>query len=120
VPGSLFQTTDDPIWGIDLQSHRVIDANPAALSFLGYSEEELFHKTLADLHPPEAVHRILSRCVPSLSAEFVETPYCAGVVPCKKKDGSTEPLDIRCYVIKFGSLTDYLYVQGTVINGSQS
>jgi PAS domain S-box-containing protein len=102
----------DPIWGIDVRSYRFVDANAAALAFLGYSEEELSQKGLADVHTAEGIKSLLSRCAPSASPEFADSSYDAGVLSFKKKDGSTETLQVRCFVIKFTTEHQWLYLQG--------
>ena len=112
MSASLFDTTPDPIWGVDLSSHRFIDANPAALTFSGYSRDEFLAMTLADVHSPDAVKTVLTRCVPSTHPEFLASPYCAGLVPFHKKDGTSEALEVQCYVMRFGTETEYLYLQG--------
>jgi PAS domain S-box-containing protein len=112
VGSTFFETTPDPIWGVDLTSQRFVDANDAALAFSGYTEEELFSKSLADVYLPDAVKAMLSHCVPSANPAFLSSPYCAGKLAFKKRDGSSEVLEMRCYAMKFGSQTQYLYLIG--------
>ena len=107
-----FDATPDPIWGIDLASHRFVDANKAALTFSGYTREEHLEKCLSDVFLPNAVQAILSRCVPSAHPEFLSSPYRAGNACFMKRDGTSEVLEIYCYAIQFGSQTQYLYLLG--------
>jgi PAS domain S-box-containing protein len=58
---SLFNTLQAPIFFIDGQTAAILDANPAACAFYGYSRAELTGKTILDLSaltPEESRQRV--------------------------------------------------------------
>src|SRR2546430_9324039 len=61
---ALFQSTPYPMWVFDLETHRVLAVNGAAIKHYGYSREEFLALRIEDLRPAEdipALHRHLER-----------------------------------------------------------
>jgi PAS domain S-box-containing protein/putative nucleotidyltransferase with HDIG domain len=54
----LFEENPLPMWVYDLETHRFLEVNRAALHTYGYSREEFLGMTLADIRPPEEVGRL--------------------------------------------------------------
>ena len=50
---SIFEHSNDAIFLIDLEADKILDANPKACSFLGYSKKELLAGRASMLHPHE-------------------------------------------------------------------
>ena len=51
---TLFQQSSDAIFISELDTARIVDANPAATHLLGYSREELITMVGRELHPADA------------------------------------------------------------------
>jgi diguanylate cyclase (GGDEF)-like protein/PAS domain S-box-containing protein len=49
----LFESNPHPMWVWDLQTHRHLAVNDAAVEVYGYSREEFLGMTIIDLQPPE-------------------------------------------------------------------
>src|SRR5881396_2702528 len=59
---ALFESTPYPMWVFDLETHRVLAVNGAAIKHYGYSREEFLALRIEDLRPAEdipALHRHL-------------------------------------------------------------
>ncbi|WP_045757991.1 PAS domain S-box protein [Xanthomonas albilineans] len=88
----MFQTNSSPMLVYNLESLRVIDANPAALTFFGWSHDEFVGLELAKLWPPSVSARM---------AEVIETirqsPSKTSVVaePLCMRDGSQRMAEAR-------------------------
>src|SRR5690242_13612104 len=52
---SLFESTPYPMWVFDLESHRVLAVNGAAIRHYGYSREEFLALRIEDLRPAEDI-----------------------------------------------------------------
>ena len=50
---TIFEHSNDAIFLIDLEADKILDANPKACSFLGYSKKELLAGRASMLHPHE-------------------------------------------------------------------
>jgi PAS domain S-box-containing protein len=108
---SEFDRSPHPTLVVQLQTRKVVDANPAALRFSGYSKAELLGKSLEDLYPKEALQVILSKCVPYDLARIVSVYRAGGMIPFLKRDGTTELLDLHCSVAANDG-DPLLYLQG--------
>ena len=49
----LFESNPHPMWVFDLENRQILEVNEAAILHYGYSREEFFAMTLADLRAPE-------------------------------------------------------------------
>src|SRR2546430_2934815 len=80
---SLFESTPDPMWVFDLETHRVLAVNGAAITHYGYSREEFLALRIEDLRPAEdipALHRHLA----TMPADY----HAARTWRHRKKDGT--------------------------------
>ena len=79
----LFEGTTEGILMTDMQPLRFQYANPAISGMLGYTEEELMHLGVADIHPKETLQNVL--------ADFdalVQGRKKVAEVLCLRKDGT--------------------------------
>ena len=89
---TLFDVSRDGIVIADLETKVIRHANPAASRMLGYSEEEFVALGVADIHPKEALPRVV--------AEFEDPARPLAVdIPCLKKDGTIIYADINIATI---------------------
>src|SRR5439155_8702877 len=71
------------MWVFDLETHRVLAVNGAAITHYGYSREEFLALRIEDLRPAEdipALHRHLT----TMPADY----HAAGIWRHRKKDGT--------------------------------
>ena len=54
----LFDTLPFPMWVVDMDTLRYLEANQAAVQRYGYSREEFLQMTVMDIRPPEEVPRM--------------------------------------------------------------
>ncbi|MEF3698379.1 ATP-binding protein [Desulfolutivibrio sp.] len=52
---SLFDSNPDPVFVVDLNKKRILDANPRAEEVYGYTKPELLGRPIADLEPPDGM-----------------------------------------------------------------
>lgn len=88
---------NDPVLVADIVGGRILQANNAAASLLGYSPAELLARSLPDLHPPELVGR---------SAEVIADVWeKKGLVysdlPFVRKSGERVEVEVSASVIQF-------------------
>jgi PAS domain S-box-containing protein len=86
----LFETTAEGILVADLKSKRFLYANPAICSMLCYSEEEFRNMSVRDIHPSEALERVISE----FEAQARGEKSLAPAIPCLRKDGTIVYTDI--------------------------
>ena len=81
----LFELASDPVFLIDTETTRIIDASDMALSVFGYSREELLRKTNMDLsaEPEKTLEAVRSK-TSEVHLRFL-----------KRKDGSIFPSEIK-------------------------
>src|SRR5216117_1857295 len=80
---ALFESTPYPMWVFDLETHRVLAVNGAAIKHYGYSREEFLGLRIEDLRPAEdipALHRHLA----TMPSDY----HAAGTWRHRKKDGT--------------------------------
>ncbi|MEG4800765.1 AAA family ATPase [Microcoleus sp. ARI1-B5] len=94
---SIFETVADGLSLIDLDSGKVIAANPALCQIFGYSQEEFVHLNPPDYILPEYLH---------LFAEFQQTVIkrqefnCQAVI--QRKDGTLCDIEIKSNFFEYG------------------
>ena len=91
-----FEKSTDPVWIVCPILRAVLEANSAALEFVGYPHEEFIGKSLVDLHTAEGAATILQHCAPYDDKPSAVASYRAGIVPLIKKDGLTENIEVYC------------------------
>lgn len=88
---AIFESSKNGILIVDIESHRIVDANPAICLMLGYSREELIGKQVGELHPPDEVAKVVedfereARGLKRLNRDLV----------FMRRDGSTFPADVN-------------------------
>ncbi|MDE1948192.1 MAG: response regulator [Burkholderiales bacterium] len=87
---TLFESSENGTVIVDVQSHRLIDANPAFCRLLGWSRDELPGLRLEDLHPPRA-QRIATQ---EFAHQVDGAAGWARDLPVQRKDGSVFDADI--------------------------
>ncbi len=86
----ILESAIEAIFIVDPTSMAIRWANAAARDLLGYDREELLALTIPEIHPPDALPRIL--------ADFAARSVVGGLsrsIPVRRKDGSTLLVDIR-------------------------
>lgn len=82
-----FESVPLPVWVFDLETLRILDANPAAAATYGYSVDELMTLSVLDLRPPDE-QEAFRDYIPELK----DNPHDIGVWRHCKKDGT--PMDV--------------------------
>jgi len=88
---AIFEGAAEGILLAETQTMKIKYTNPAMCQMLGYTEDELKHITVKDIHPPEVLDRVTS--------EFEiykqeNKPIFRQDIPCLKKDGTIIYTDI--------------------------
>ena len=87
---AIYESLGDGLLVADRETLRLVRANAAICSMLGYSEEELLSMSIPALHPRE----FLSNIVGPLQADVQGHLPCKGDVPMLRKDGGIIYADI--------------------------
>jgi len=92
-----FELAAENIFVVDLESRRILDANAALQSLLGYTLEELKGMTLYDLigDDQQSVDRNMERAVVEGNSFVGEKKYC-------RKDGSSVDVEVNAGAIPYG------------------
>src|SRR5213080_4495423 len=93
---ALFEGTPYPMWVFDLETHRVLAVNGAAIKHYGYSREEFLGLRIEDLRPAEdipALHRHLE----TMPGDY----HNAGTWRHRKKDGTLIEVETSGHGITF-------------------
>ncbi|MGA2914547.1 MAG: PAS domain S-box protein [Sedimentisphaerales bacterium] len=80
---TLFSTAVEGILVADVQKKQFLHCNPAICRMLGYTEEELIHLNVGDIHPKEALDHVLAEFEALVRGKKKFTE-----VPCLCKDGT--------------------------------
>lgn len=92
---TLFEEITDGIVAADPQTQQFVKVNQAFCQMLGYSEAELLQLHIPDIHPPEALLRLME--------EVAKLDYGVSVLikdlPFKRKDGSIFYTEINATTI---------------------
>jgi two-component system cell cycle sensor histidine kinase/response regulator CckA len=88
---ALFEYAAEGILVADAHTKELMFGNPAIYQLLGYSEEELRHMTVRDLHPREALEHVASEFEAQARGEKTLAPD----IPCLRKDGTRIYADIN-------------------------
>jgi len=82
----------------DFETRRFVYANPAICELLGYTRSELLEREVGDIHPPEALARVLSEFRELGRGERTLAPE----IPCRRRDGSLLFVDILAKGTRIG------------------
>ncbi|MHC5019904.1 MAG: sigma-54 interaction domain-containing protein [Planctomycetota bacterium] len=86
---SVFEHSHDAIFVVDPETHRIVEANPAACRMLGYSLEELRAKRPEDMHAHEA------EAMAQFSATVLRDGHAfSGDLSCLAKSGDRVPVEV--------------------------
>jgi len=92
----LFEGSIHGILGADIETKRFVFANPSICQMLGYSENELVHLSIADIHPRE----LLDDVIKEFNFLIQGKKIMSSELPCLRKDGSIVYADIAGSVIE--------------------
>jgi len=87
---TLLQMTEEGILVADPATRRFVFANAAVCRLLGFSVEELCTLGVEDIHPEEALERV----IPSFESLVQGTRSLASAIPCRRKDGAIVYADV--------------------------
>src|SRR6267143_3628465 len=93
---AMFESTPYPMWVFDLETHRVLAVNSAAIKHYGYSREEFLELRIEELRPAEdipALHRHLE----TMPSDY----HAAGTWRHRKKDGTLIEVETSGHGITF-------------------
>lgn len=90
-----FESVPLAVWVFDLETLRILDANPAACQTYGYSLDELRAMTIRDMRPPEEYDTF-----DTLLPEMRQSPSNKGVWRHCKKDGTPIDMAISGYTLE--------------------
>ncbi len=95
----ILEDSSEEIYIVDSLSFSFLQTNSRACRNLGYSLNELKNRTLLDVVPdlsPDEIHRITDLLINEIkTVEVVQGS-------CRRKDGSTYPMEIRLQLMKSG------------------
>jgi PAS domain S-box-containing protein len=80
----LFEHAAEGIVVVNINSGKIMYANPAICKLLGYSEKELTNMVVRDIHPKEKLRAVLNKFKTMTQGE----KRLAQNIPCVRKDGS--------------------------------
>jgi PAS domain S-box-containing protein len=92
----LFEGSIHGILAADIETKRFVFANPSICQMLGYSENELVHLSIADIHPRE----LLDNVIKEFNCLIQGRKLMSSGLPCLRKDGSIVYADIAGSVIE--------------------
>ncbi len=96
---AMFEGAQDGIMIADVETRRLLDANPAICRMLGYSRDELVNMSVADVHPAAALPQIrdgfrrLARGETDVARDWV----------MRRKDGSEFPAEASVATLEIDS-----------------
>jgi|GEM_PF-3204870 len=93
----LFEGAGEGMLVADIETRKLILANPAACNMLNYNVEELLEMTVEDLHHPED----LSHVVDCFQAQVRGDYQVAQAVPFRTRDGEVIYADVSAVLIRF-------------------
>jgi PAS domain S-box-containing protein len=87
----LFQSAAEGILVANIETKKFVYANPAICRMLGYTEEELVHMGVSDIHPQQDLEWVVAEFMAQARGEKT----LASAVPCLRKDGTTQYADVN-------------------------
>jgi PAS domain S-box-containing protein len=94
---NLFENNPHPMWVFDIETHRFLAANDAAVRHYGYSREEFLAMSLKDIRPDDEIPRFLEA-----SSGFGADGIQSELWQHRKKDGTILYVEIVSHPIVFG------------------
>lgn len=100
---AMFELANDLIFIVDVENHRILDANLKTARRLRYTRKELSHMVLEDIQTPEATAYFQSVVIPQLertgSALFNHS--------LQRKNGGIIPVEVSARLMDFGDRLAY-------------
>ena len=93
---SMFESTPYPMWVFDLETHRVLAVNGAAIEHYGYSRDEFLALRIEELRPAEDIPA-LQRHLEVMPSDY----HAAGTWRHRKKDGTLIEVETSGHEITF-------------------
>ena len=87
----LFQGAAEGILVANIETKKFVYANPAVCRMLGYTEEELVHMGVSDIHPQQDLEWVVADFMAQARGERT----LASPIPCLRKDGTTKYADVN-------------------------
>jgi PAS domain S-box-containing protein len=87
----LFQSAAEGILVANIETKKFVYANPAVCRMLGYTEEELVHMGVSDIHPRQDLEWVVAEFMAQARGEKT----LASALPCLRKDGTTKYADVN-------------------------
>ena len=109
--GRLFEESSDPAFLMDPLDDRIVEANRAGCTLLGYTRDEILDCTVSDIHPAE-----MPQLRRFLDEALAERRASTTVFTCRTKDGTFLPTEISLHVVESGGTR---YVLGLVQDRSE-
>lgn len=94
----IFEKATDGMLLADIISKKFILSNPNLCRMLGYSSKEILKLSVADIHPPESLHHVISEFERQASGEVTSVLN----IPVIRKDESVFYADINSYPFYWG------------------
>jgi PAS domain S-box-containing protein len=98
---ALFENSADGILIADVETKNFLYANLALCQMIGYAEEELKTMSLADIHPKDALPRVVADFESQMRGEKT----LAAAIPCLRKDGAIFYADINSTTVALDGRT---------------
>lgn len=95
---TIFDKANDGIIIVDPRTRKFVEANARICSVLGYTREEMMSLGVDDIHPPEALPRVLKEFERQMRGEKV----IAHDLPVLRKDGTVFYVDVSATYLNFG------------------
>jgi diguanylate cyclase (GGDEF)-like protein/PAS domain S-box-containing protein len=92
----LFTYHPHPMWVFDLQTHRFLAVNEAAVTHYGYSSEEFLAMTIFQVRPAEEIPRLKQILI-----QFTEGLQVCGRWTHRKKDGTLIEVEVASHELSF-------------------
>jgi chemotaxis family two-component system sensor kinase Cph1 len=107
----LFEGTDEPAYLMDPGQGRIIAANDAGCTMLGYTRAELLETPISQIHPAELAElsELLERVLRDQRASTIK-------LTCRTKQGTFLPTEISLHAVQLG---DALRILGLVQDRSE-
>ncbi|MDP6546810.1 MAG: PAS domain S-box protein [Phycisphaerae bacterium] len=93
---TLFEGANEGILGADIETRKIMFANPAACRILKYSAEELLEMTVEDCHRPEDLAHVMSVFQAQARGDYKIAP----AVPFRTRDGDVVHADVAAAIIR--------------------
>ncbi len=95
---AIFEYANDGILIADVSSRRFVAANRRICEMLGYSEDELLGLDIEEIHPKDALPRVIEEFKRQVAGEKIVAPD----LPVLRKDGTVFYADISTAAFMFG------------------